>query len=145
LTSRIRFYLSKPNANCYAAEGRYAEAAASALSAVPGVGDAFAAGKMGAKVLGNAPKAMKAFKAVTHAAPVLPSIYTAGSAAMQGDFQGAAIGLGSSVLPMAGGRAGQKLLSNATENGSKVQALAGKVLSRGSGAAPNAVGAMQTY
>jgi hypothetical protein len=88
---------------------------------------------------------MKAFKAVTHAAPVLPSIYTAGSAAMQGDYKGAALSLGSSVLPMAGGRAGQRLMNNAVESGSKAQALAGKVLSRSSGAAPNAVGAMQTY
>jgi hypothetical protein len=133
------------NAAWYAAEGRHAEAAASAMSAIPGIGDAFAAGKMGVKLATKAPKAMSAIKTATHLAPMLPSVAMAGNAAMQGDMKGAALTLGTSVLPMAGGQAGQRLLGNAAETGSKTQAFMGHLLAKGSGAAPNAVGATQAY
>ena len=133
------------NAGWYAAEGRYTEAAASAMSAIPGVGDAFAAGKMGVKLATAAPKAMKVIQTASHLAPMAPALFQAGDAALHGDFAQAALTAGTAFVPALGGKAGQRLLGKAEASGSKMQAFAGNVLARGSGAMPNAIGATQVY
>ena len=133
------------NAGWYAAEGRYTEAAASAMSAIPGVGDAFAAGKMGVKLATSAPKAMKVIQTASHLAPMAPALFQAGDAALHGDFSQAALTAGTAFVPALGGKAGQRLLSKAESSGSKMQTFAGNVLARGSGAMPNAIGATQVY
>jgi hypothetical protein len=131
------------NAGWYAAEGRYAEASASAFSAIPGIGDAFAVGKMGVKLATAAPKVMKGIKTASHLAPMAPALFQAGEAVLEGDFAKASLTAGSAFVPMLGGKAGQRLLGKAEASGSKMQAFAGNVLARGSQAMPNAIGATQ--
>ncbi len=131
------------NAGIYTAEGRYGEAAASAVTAIPGFGTAFAAGKVCMKLATAAPKVMKAVNVATKLAPMVPGLVSAGQDVAKGDYSKAALTVGSSLLPSVGGKLGQKLLGKGLESGSKVQAFAGKVLSGASGAAPNAIGASE--
>jgi hypothetical protein len=98
---------------------------------------------MGMKLATAAPKVMKAVNVATKVAPMVPGLVSAGQDVAKGDYSKAALTVGSSLLPSAGGKLGQKLLGKGVESGSKVQAFAGKVLSGASGAAPNAIGATQ--
>jgi hypothetical protein len=118
------------NAGIHVARGNYAEAAMSAVAAIPGVGDVLGGGakiaSRAAKILPTAAKVADtlgdgarllnspAGKAITNTLPMVVAGGTAGVQALRGDTQGATTTLLNMGLPMLG-NSGGKALGNLAE------------------------------